>query len=130
MDRYKFIALLSLVLLCTNGALADLVQPASNEEALRILDQYLEQIEIFQKQRQSSIDSLKKCMPSAISEQSKLELLDRIAAKYEYFQLDSAVTYRTAASNLAFGCGDMDEGMCRQSGNVPISRCLAQRRAL
>lgn len=123
MDRYKFIALLSLVLFCANGALADLVQPASNEEALRILDQYLEQIEIFQKKRQSSIDSLKKCMPSATSEQSKLELLDQIAAKYEYFQLDSAVTYRTAASNLAFGMGDMDEGyvqIARKCANLSL----------
>lgn len=101
---------MTLFLICANSARVDLIQPASNEEALCILDQYLERIQVFQKRRQSSIDSLKQCMPSATTVQSRLELLDQIAGKYEYFQLDSAVTYRTAASNLAFDSGDSDEG--------------------
>lgn len=101
---------MTLFLICANSARADLIQPASNEEALCILDQYLERIQVFQKRRQSSIDSLKQCMPAATTVQSRLELLDQIAGKYEYFQLDSAVTYRTAASNLAFDSGDSDEG--------------------
>lgn len=111
MDYYRFLFIFLFLVPAWFGSMADVYrQPSSNEEALAMLDNLLDNRLEFQAGRQSSIDSLKSGLVQVTSYSRRMELLDSIATLYEYFQLDSAITYRKLASKVAIANGDVSFG--------------------